>query len=205
MNSYSDIVLFALIALALVFKLVSILGQKDQNRPGPRFTDDKPTNSETIVLDKTLTPKDQLKLIDPSYNEETFLENAKSAFKITLEAYAQGSTRVLSDLLDIEMMKKFANQIVSRENLKQQAEINVLKITSATIETVKITMNDAEITVKFIAEAILNVMDQKQKIILGDQNKIEKLINNWIFRRNLKASDPTWKLIHVDSIPFTKI
>ena len=205
MDNYSDIILFALIALALVFKLVSILGQKDQNRPEPKFTNNKSNSPETIVIDKALAPKDQLKLIDPNYNEETFLENAKSAFKITLEAYAQGSTRVLSDLLDIEMMKKFANQIVSRESLKQQAEINILKITSATIETVKITKNDAEITVKFIAEAILNITDQKQKIIFGDQNKIEKLVNNWVFRRNLQASDPTWKLIYVDSIPFTEI
>ncbi len=205
MNNYSDIVLFALIALALVFKLVSILGQKDQNRSYTKFTDDNQNHSATVVIDKTLTPKDQLKLIDPSYDEESFLENAKSAFKIILEAYAQGSTRVLSDLLDIEMMKKFVNQVVSRENLKQQAEINVLKINSATIEDIKIINNDAKIKVNFIAETILNIMDQKQKIIFGHQNKIENLKTQWVFKKNLKASDPTWKLVDVDNIPFTEI
>ncbi|MEI6187431.1 MAG: Tim44/TimA family putative adaptor protein [Alphaproteobacteria bacterium] len=205
MNNYSDIVLFALIALALVFKLVSILGQKDQNRSYTKFTDDNQNHSATVVIDKTLTPKDQLKLIDPSYDEEAFLENAKSAFKIILEAYAQGSTRVLSDLLDIEMMKKFVNQVVSRENLKQQAEINVLKINSATIEDIKIINNDAKIKVNFIAETILNIMDQKQKIIFGHQNKIENLKTQWVFKKNLKASDPTWKLVDVDNIPFTEI
>jgi predicted lipid-binding transport protein (Tim44 family) len=205
MNNYSDIVLFALIALALVFKLISILGQKDQNRSYTKFTDDNQNHSATVVIDKTLTPKDQLKLIDPSYDEEAFLENAKSAFKIILEAYAQGSTRVLSDLLDIEMMKKFVNQVVSRENLKQQAEINVLKINSATIEDIKIINNDAKIKVNFIAETILNIMDQKQKIIFGHQNKIENLKTQWVFKKNLKASDPTWKLVDVDNIPFTEI
>jgi predicted lipid-binding transport protein (Tim44 family) len=205
MNNYSDIVLFALIALALVFKLVSILGQKDQNRSYTKFTDDNQNHSATVVIDKTLTPKDQLKLIDPSYDEEAFLENAKSAFKIILEAYAQGSTRVLSDLLDIEMMKKFVNQVVSRENLKQQTEINVLKINSATIEDIKIINNDAKIKVNFIAETILNIMDQKQKIIFGHQNKIENLKTQWVFKKNLKASDPTWKLVDVDNIPFTEI
>ena len=205
MNNYSDIVLFALIALALVFKLVSILGQKEQNRSYTKFTDDNQNHSATVVIDKTLTPKDQLKLIDPSYDEEAFLENAKSAFKIILEAYAQGSTRVLSDLLDIEMMKKFVNQVVSRENLKQQAEINVLKINSATIEDIKIINNDAKIKVNFIAETILNIMDQKQKIIFGHQNKIENLKTQWVFKKNLKASDPTWKLVDVDNIPFTEI
>lgn len=205
MNNYSDIVLFALIALALVFKLISILGQKEQNRSYTKFTDDNQNHSATVVIDKTLTPKDQLKLIDPSYDEEAFLENAKSAFKIILEAYAQGSTRVLSDLLDIEMMKKFVNQVVSRENLKQQAEINVLKINSATIEDIKIINNDAKIKVNFIAETILNIMDQKQKIIFGHQNKIENLKTQWVFKKNLKASDPTWKLVDVDNIPFTEI
>lgn len=205
MNNYSDIVLFALIALALVFKLVSILGQKDQNRSYTKFTDDNQNHSATVVIDKTLTPKDQLKLIDPSYDEEAFLENAKSAFKIILEAYAQGSTRVLSDLLDIEMMKKFVNQVVSRENLKQQTEINVLKINSATIEDIKIINNDAKIKVNFTAETILNIMDQKQKIIFGHQNKIENLKTQWVFKKNLKASDPTWKLVDVDNIPFTEI
>ncbi len=198
-------VLFALIALALVFKLVSILGQKDQNRPYTKFSEDNQKRSTTIVTDKILTPKDKLKSIDPNYDEEIFLENSKSALKIILEAYAQGSTRVLSDLLDIEMMKKFVNLIVSRENLKQQAEINVLKIKSATVEDIKIINNNAEIEVKFIAEIILNVMDQKQKIIFGHQNKIENLTTTWIFKRNLKAPDPTWKLINVDNIPFTEI
>ena len=181
------------------------MGQKEQNRSDTKFTDDNQNHSATVVIDKTLTPKDQLKLIDPSYDEEAFLENAKSAFKIILEAYAQGSTRVLSDLLDIEMMKKFVNQVVSRENLKQQAEINVLKINSATIEDIKIINNDAKIKVNFIAETILNIMDQKQKIIFGHQNKIENLKTQWVFKKNLKASDPTWKLVDVDNIPFTEI
>jgi predicted lipid-binding transport protein (Tim44 family) len=205
MNNYSDMVLFALIALALVFKLISILGQKDQNRPYSNFSEDSQKRSTTIVTDKVLTPKDKLKSIDPSYDEEIFLENSKSAFKIILEAYAQGSTRVLSDLLDIEMMKKFVNLIVSRENLKQQAEINVLKIKSATVEDIKIINSNAEIEVKFIAETILNITDQKQEIIFGHQNKIENLTTNWVFKRNLKATDPTWKLINVDNIPFTEI
>jgi predicted lipid-binding transport protein (Tim44 family) len=102
-------------------------------------------------------------------------------------------------------MKKFVNQVVSRENLKQQAEINVLKINSATIEDIKIINNDAKIKVNFIAETILNIMDQKQKIIFGHQNKIENLKTQWVFKKNLKASDPTWKLVDVDNIPFTEI
>ncbi len=201
MNNYSDIVLLALLALALVFKLISILGQKDQSRP----INNKPGNPETIVIDKIATPHDQLRTIDPSYNEETFLENARSAFKIILEAYAQGNTRILSELVDIEMMKKFANKIVSRESLEQESEINIIKFVSATIKKINLTGREAEIAVKFNVEACLYVVDQRHKIILGDKNKVEKLVNNCVFRKNLKSSDPTWKLIDIDNIPFTEI
>ena len=43
------------------------------------------------------------------------------------------------------------------------------------------------------------------KPVFGHQNKIENLKTQWVFKKNLKASDPTWKLVDVDNIPFTEI
>jgi predicted lipid-binding transport protein (Tim44 family) len=205
-NLPQDIIFLAIIAIALIVKLISILGQKGNIKPDLKTGVSKTDipNSEPIVIDKNLAPADQLKLIDPNYNESVFLSNAKEAFKMVLEAYAQGQTHVLSDLVDIEVMKKFAFAIAHREELKQTCEINILKIISATIENVEINNTIADITVKFTAEAIMNITNENKNIISGHQNKIDKLSDNWIFRRNLKSSDPTWKLMNLTDIPFAK-
>ncbi len=203
MQTYMDIIFLAIVSLILIFKLMSILGRKDHNRPVFKVDIKESDQVEpTVVIDKNSSPVDQLKIIDPSYNEDNFLEHSKSAFKMILEGYAQGKTYILSDLVDINTMRTFAYAIAKREENKQTCEINILKINDASVENVKLENNIAEITVKFSAEVIMYIQDQNMHLLHGHINKIETFKDNWVFKRNLKAPDPTWKLINLHNTPF---
>lgn len=200
---YADIILLAIISLFLVVKLIMILGQKDINAPESRFAMGSAKPEAVIVLDKNLAPKDRLKLLDPGFNEATFLGNAEAAVKIVLEAYGHGSTRVLAELMDIEVLKKFAYPISMRDEQGLSCDINVVKIDTATIEDIKIEDNIVDIIVRFTVEAVMTVTDLQQKIVAGHANKIEKISDAWTFRRNVRSSDPTWKLVAVGVVPLT--
>ena len=200
---YADIILLAIISFFLVVKLISILGQKNESAGSAKFTTVNASGApETVVVvDKNLTPKDQLKLLDPGFSESRFLDNSIEAFKMILEIYAKGDTRILSELVDIDTLKKFAYPISARDELAQVCEINILKINSAAIENIKIDGNIVDIAVKYSAEAVMTVKTGAGKLIAGHENKIEQINDSWVFRRNVKSPDPTWKLVGIGAVP----
>ena len=100
---FIDIIIFAVIAVLLVFRLRSVLGQRSgyeqpqDERLTNRF-DDNENQNEVIPLHPkatdnasvTLHGLDALRQIDRKFNEKEFISGAKSAFEMILIAYAEG-------------------------------------------------------------------------------------------------------------------
>lgn len=200
MGPYIDIIILAIIAIALVIKLVSILGQRNDNAPIVKFDDvDKPS---VTIVDENLSPQRRLKFLDPSFNQEDFIEGAKSAFVMILENYAKGDTRILSNLVDIDILKQMALAISEREENEQICHINEIRILSAEIENIKLNNNDAaEISVEFKAEAIAYILDKRQKLVAGHDQKIENISDSWVFRKSFQHADSEWKLAIFTNFP----
>lgn len=223
MNNLGEIILLAIISVFLGLKLFSILGQKRERPPqqnkgknrldngGESEEIDEDESEESVDLEdkikeveiKTpanLTPQAKLELIDPSFNLKTFLSNATEAFKMILDLYAKGDTHALSDLINIEMMRKFAYEISKREDKDYICEINILKLTNPSIKNIEIEGSVAKIAVQFDYEATAYITDNKSKIIAGHKSKVEKNKDVWTFSRNLRSTDPTWQLVDVDHL-----
>jgi len=209
MNNFTDIFILALISIALGFKLFSILGQKrDESKTALKTTANKKdffipgSQAQTktiddIQIEKTSTPEIQIQIFDPSFDKGRFVENAKEAYKIILNSYALGDTHVLSELLNIEMMRKFAYSISTREEKNHKQVLTMSKLEQPSIDSIAVTDGIAEIKIRFVSAVTSFVSDQKNKIISGSKTKTEKFDHIWTFSRNLQYQDPTWTLINI--------
>jgi predicted lipid-binding transport protein (Tim44 family) len=196
--------------LVLGFKLFSILGQKrdnenrDINNNGLDLgaavaTTEHSGQVNLQPLNNKSTPEIQIQLFDPQFNKEVFVENAKNAYKIILDSYANGDTHTLSELLNIDMMRKFAFNISNREDDNQKHTLTVNAITKSEIEDISVEDDVAKIKINFVSEIINFVTNDKNKLISGHKSKIIKADQLWTFTRHLRSDDPTWTLTEVSN------
>ena len=207
MHGFGDIIILGLIFLVLGFKLFSILGQKRDN-------ENQSTNNNGLDLGAAVattdqlgqvnlqplnksTPEIQIQLFDPQFNKKIFVENAKNAYKIILDSYANGDTHTLSELLNIDMMRKFAYNISNREDNNQKHTLTVNAIAKSEIEDISVEDDVAKIKINFVSEIINFVTNDKNKLISGHKSKVIKADQVWTFTRHLRSDDPTWTLTEI--------
>merc|ERR1712154_255438 len=89
-----------------------------------------------LKLEKITDPLNRLKILSPSFDMKKFLKEAKNSYKNILKFYAEGNTHELSDLINIEMMRKFAYKITKREEAELKCKVNILKIKEAIVEKI---------------------------------------------------------------------
>jgi len=205
------ILILAIIAVILGVRLFSILGRKtdikrNQSNRGPHGASGyaQPTSQIKNVelnLEKITDPATRLKILSPSFEMKKFLKEAKNSYKSILKFYAEGNTPALSDLINIEMMRKFAYKITKREEAKSICKINVLKIKETIIEKISFEQDVvAFLRVIFKSEVIHYITNKKNKITAGHKRKIDNRKDVWTFSKNLGSTDSTWKLVEVNQL-----
>lgn len=210
MNHFLDIILLAVLAFFIGFRLFTLLGQKreslqevslDSMHEEQGEKDDKLSEK---ILNKQLSNEEKLKLLDNSFSEKMFIKNAEAALKMIFEAYGQGDTETLSELLSMDMMRAFAYNISKIEEKNYSPEISMVRLSNTKITNIEIENNDAAIHVSSKAEFIEHLIDKK-KTIAGHKNKVESKNLVCKFTKNIKSKDPTWKLLKINYIPFEKV
>jgi predicted lipid-binding transport protein (Tim44 family) len=201
---YLDIILFALVAAFLIYRLRSVLGRRTGNerpRPNPyQARRDEAGETDNVVHlpgregDRAggLT---EIKLDDPSFNEAEFLEGAKIAYGMIIEAYANSDTGTLRPLLSDELYDSFSEAIRERDAAGEQQETNVHAVRQAEITDARVEGRTAYITVRFESEQTSVTRDANGAVIDGDPDKRVDAVDIWTFARNLRASDPNWTLV----------
>ena len=98
---FIDIIIFAIIAIFLVYRLKSILGQNsDGNEQNSKIDIQKKDFSNVVKLgnkklyDKDLkTYKDEISSIDPTFNENEFLKGAQNFFEMVIDCFVKGDLK----------------------------------------------------------------------------------------------------------------
>ena len=208
MNDFGDIIILALISIVLGIKLFTVLGQKrpkidrEQNQAQPQEassaqSDVHPEGQPAVTSLEQAAPEDKLKIFDPSFNQTTFAKNSTSAYQMILDAYAKGDTQILSDLVNIEVLRDLAYKISIREDKKLNKVINLSQISGATLKEIRVNDYTAEIKMNFISEIVSYTIDEKGKCVEGHKSKVNKRSDEWVFSRDIRSTDPTWKLIEI--------
>ncbi|MDC3311027.1 Tim44/TimA family putative adaptor protein [Alphaproteobacteria bacterium] len=202
---FIDILIFAVIALFLIFRLRSILGgregfEKPQPKSKPQSAKDNVINfkdqssvTEPIMLNGSGL-KD-LRKMDPSFKEDEFLDGAKAAFSLILGAFAEGNVGELRRYLGFDLYEEFSGAIHQRNSAGEILKIDVEKVKDVQLLDSEIIEGIATVSVKYITVQSRTLTDASDNIIDEDSVSSETIEDIWVFERDIRSSDPNWRLV----------
>lgn len=137
--------------------------------------------------------------VDRSFEPESFVEGAKSAYEMIVLAFAEGDRKSLKSLLSKEVYEGFVAAIDEREKRGETIDSTFVGIDKAEIVEAALKANQAQVTVKVQSQLISATRDKAGDVIDGDPNKVTEVIDIWTFARDTTSRDPNWKLVATES------
>ena len=206
-SSWIEIVLLAMLAAFIGLRLVSVLGKRtgheppvapqvDAFRPGaPERSLAASANSETRARDLVAVPSgtdtdlgpalQRIADADPSFNPAQFVNGARAAYGMILDAFWAGNPRGMEGLVSDEVLENFATAIEEREGARLPNRI--IAIDSAAVTDAEMIGQMAEVTVRFVAR------------ISTAGAEAAPTTDVWTFSRHVGSRDPNWLLIATDT------
>ena len=224
---FLDIIIFAMIAAFLVFRLRSVLGRRTghQSRPPDNMAhrhQDPEADGNVIELPDRSTgaepefdddaelepaPADdplagglaQIRAADRDFDPGDFEAGAKAAFEAIVHAFATGDSGTLRALLNDDVFDNFEQAIRERLDAAETLETTVVGIKSSDIVEAGMSGRNAIVTVAFVSEQVNVTRDAEGEVIDGDPAQVTDVTDIWTFARNTRSRDPNWKLIETRS------
>jgi predicted lipid-binding transport protein (Tim44 family) len=205
-GSLVGIIIFAGIAVFLVFRLRAVLGRRtgeERERPNPY---DRPPivpyqpndlaavgGRPVVVIENdpnlplSLNAKlAQIHAADPTFDEKHFVAGAKSAFQMIVSAFAAGDLATLRPLLSSHLYGEFGRAISERPKREPGDGVQFAGPVEAEIVDAGMSGREAHVQVRFAS----------RQMHAGDTEPPEQeTIDLWSFSRDLGSRDPNWQLI----------
>lgn len=203
---FIDIIIFAVIAIYLIYRLKNILGQNtgfDQNSESKDLDNKKFGN--VVKLKSLNASKDKrihenkIKTVDKSFSEEEFINGAKVFFKMVIQNFVKGNLSSVSSYISKNLLKSFEKAIQDRNKDSEILIIDLLNIKSTSIQNVELNNKKIKISVLFETEQIKALKDQNNKIIDGDLKASITVKDIWSFERDVKSTDVNWTLVETST------
>ncbi|WP_420140798.1 Tim44/TimA family putative adaptor protein [Sphingomonas sp.] len=135
---------------------------------------------------------------DPSFDPQRFVEGAKSAYGMILEAYWRGDRETLGKLVDGEVADAFNHAITEREAAGETLDNRLIAIEQAQIEDARIDGGVASIRIRFDADIAAVTRDGEGNVVAGSTSDAVPTHDVWTFSRPVKSPDPNWMLTETD-------
>ena len=182
---FFDILIFAGIAIFLIYRLRSVLGKRtSQESPVGKNHNIKETKQ---IIKKTPQLKDnEQKLLViyekvEGFDHKMFFDGAKKAFEIIITAFNQGDKKTLKPLVSKNVYEIFEKAINEKQN---DPTLQFYSLVIDGVESASFNSNTMQITVKFVSEQLKN----------NDENSIIKKQDAWTFEKKINSNSPIWVL-----------
>ncbi|MEJ1967869.1 MAG: Tim44/TimA family putative adaptor protein [Rhizomicrobium sp.] len=211
-----EILVLALIAGVILFRLYTVLGRRTGHEPPPQDASyrvpanappDAPSKDNVIALPSRTEqiaerPADpvarglfDIKLADRSFEADHFLAGTKSAYEIIVTAFARGDRTALKPLLSSEVFAAFDQVIAGREQRKEHVAFTFVGFKDVKIVHAALKSRVAEITAAIGAQFISATSGSDGQLIEGDTKTVRDVTDVWTFTRDVRARDPNWLLV----------
>jgi len=138
---------------------------------------------------------DAIASADRSFDARAFLEGAKAAYEMIVMAFAEGDRKTLRSMLGKELFEEFAAAINEREAKGLVMESRFVSLDKAEIKNAELVGNEARITIDFVSQLVSATRDKNGNIVEGSAEALTEVEDLWMFARDVKSSDPNWKLV----------
>lgn len=199
-----QLIIFAVIALIVLWQLYNVLGKRVGRQP----EDDARAKPVTLgpIEPQAQQPKQPqidaataaaiagLKARDPQFDPNRFVEGARQAYETIVRGYASGDRAALKPLLTPAVMESFETGIAAREGRGETEAVEFIHAPRADLEIATAEGNRAIAKVRFLAELRNTISRQDGEPQIEERRTAE----HWTFERTLGASDPNWVLSRVE-------
>ena len=211
------IVILALVALFIGLRLYSVLGERTGHeqqpilkpaesdaRAAPQIT--QPVAPQPVAPDSgdlayipTAGPGVRAILAaDSSFDVARFLEGAKSAYRMILEAFWKGDLDTLKSHVEPHIYDAFATSVEQRTKDGLTLDNRLVAIDQAVISEATLERGVAVITVRFEADIAAVTRNTEGEVVAGSLSDAVQTRDLWTFRRDTGSRDPNWLLIETD-------
>ncbi|MDZ4277298.1 MAG: Tim44/TimA family putative adaptor protein [Erythrobacter sp.] len=213
-----EIVLLAMVAAFLGLRLYSVLGRRaeheEESVPQRFDADDKPAGvvhpatAATVaaprapelegVMPAVERGLREIAAADNSFNLGQFLEGARGAYRMVLEAFWQGDRETLRELCDDDVYSGFVAALDAREAAGETLDNTLIRIEETRIHSASLDGRMARIALLFVADVAAITRDKDGNVIAGSLDDAIESRDVWTFARNTAARDPNWVLDETD-------
>jgi predicted lipid-binding transport protein (Tim44 family) len=215
-QSLAVIVILALVALFVGLRLYSVLGERTGHeqqpilKPAetprveprvnqPAVTPPSPTEEGDMAFVPTAGPGVRAILAaDPSFDVARFLEGAKAAYRLILEAFWKGDADTLKPHVDDHVYETFTAAIEQRKTDGLTLDNRLVNIDQAVISEASAERGVAMLTVRFEADIAAVTRNAEAQVVAGSLSDAVQTRDLWTFRRDLTSRDPNWVLVETD-------
>jgi predicted lipid-binding transport protein (Tim44 family) len=210
------IVILALVALFIGLRLYSVLGERtgheqqpilkpaEEPRVHPPVTQPPVTspsadNSADLAYVPLAGPGVRAILAaDPSFDVARFIEGAKAAYRLILEAFWKGDLETVKPHVDEHVYETFAGAVEQRKKDGLTLDNRLVAIEHAVISEANVERTVAILTVRFEADIAAVTRNAEGQVVAGSLSDAVQTRDLWTFRRDLASRDPNWFLIETD-------
>lgn len=216
---FYEIVILAAIAAFLGLRLYSVLGQRaDHEEHVPnryeRTGDALPPAATPRQAPQAIQPvrEDRLEgavpaverglrdiaTADKRFDLTSFLDGARGAYAMILEAYWHGDRETLRELCDDDVYAGFDAAIAAREAAGETLDNRLIRIEDATVHSATLEGSMARIAVLFVADIAAVTRNGEGQIVAGSLDDAIVSRDIWTFSRDVTAAGPHWVLDETD-------
>ena len=211
------IVILALVALFIGLRLYSVLGERTGHEQQPILKPAEsdaraapqvrqapapqpaPADSGDMAFVPTAGPGVRAILAaDPSFDVARFLEGAKSAYRMILEAFWKDDLDALRGHVEPHIYDAFASAVEQRKTEGLTLDNRLVTIDQAVISEATLERGVAVITVRFEADIAAVTRNSEGQVVAGSLSDAVQTRDLWTFRRDTGSRDPNWLLIETD-------
>ncbi len=215
-----DIIFIAVLAAFIIWRLYGVLGRREGHEqptsPEPFARRGGSSNDNVVPLpgaaqqdanahegfghiaedgSELAQGLTEISLLDHSFNADQFLQGARGAYEMIVDAFAAGDRKTLRPLLSDEVYGDFDGALHTREMEGQRVETDFIGIEDAKITAAGVRGRVAELTIRFVSELISLTKNSDGIVIEGDPTTVRKVTDIWTFSRDMTSNNPNWLLI----------
>ncbi|OHC97773.1 MAG: preprotein translocase subunit Tim44 [Sphingomonadales bacterium RIFCSPLOWO2_12_FULL_63_15] len=212
------IVILAMIAGFLALRLYSVLGKRTGHEQEPALRPAEDRAKVTVLQPRPMAEGagDSVRLADGliapgaengvraliaadrSFDVPQFVDGAKSAYRMVLEAFWRGDRDELAWLCDEDVRASFEAAIAAREAEGHVLDNRLVRIEKAQIVEASVNGGVAQIALRFEADIAAVTRDQDGNVVAGSMTDAVGTNDIWTFTRDVRSADPNWKLSETD-------
>jgi predicted lipid-binding transport protein (Tim44 family) len=216
----TEIVILAMIAVFLGLRLYSVLGrraeQEEESVPQRFESPDNqsaPTSGQAQAVAPAIAARpSQLEGVMPAvergvreiaaadnrFDLTAFIEGARGAYQMILEAFWEGDRDTLRELCDDDVYEGFVSAIDAREEAGETLDNSLIRIEETRVHSASMDGRTARISVLFVADIAAVTRDKDGNVVAGSLDDAIESRDVWTFSRNTAAKDPNWILDETD-------